>query len=145
MSSIIIYLVLSGVVNVVLGALWYSKLLFIKPYLRALGMTYEEMCNGKKKGMMHSVIVSFVVSIVTSWILWIIFINSGANGIGDLLFVSVALWLGFMALPALVDMLYGKEKQYTLWAVNAGFKLVFIIIVTFLYVWILADSYVIQG
>lgn len=39
----IIPLIIGGIFNMVLGALWYSKFLFAKPWMEESGVTFDEV------------------------------------------------------------------------------------------------------
>jgi len=100
----------------IIGAVWYSPLLFAKPWVAIVGRQMGEKPKGVYKGMIGSLIgdlfLSFVLAHIIRW--------SGANDWLDGLHIGLLTWLAFFAATMYPQSIYeGRPIKY--FAINAGY------------------------
>lgn len=111
---------LAAVLTFVLGMLWYSPLLFARPWMAAQGYT-EEALQRMQSGMGPTYAASFVCWFVMATVLALIAPHFG-EGVGATLAVGLHLWLGFSATVGLTANLF-SDKPLRLWFIDAGYQL----------------------
>jgi hypothetical protein len=111
--------VVIAVVNFFLSWLWYSPVLFMKPWAMALG-TYgkKEMTAEEKKAMPFLFISGFISSLLLSYGLQVIVHSIGATTFFGGLAVGVLAWATF-ALTHSLNTLFENRKPIVL-AINNG-------------------------
>lgn len=112
-------LLVSAVFLWVLGAFWYSPLLFAKPWVEIVGRKHGEKPEGVVTGMVSSLIGDFILAFVLGHIIgW-----AGARSFGWGLFVGLLCWLGFFAAPLYPQRIYeGRPFRYFL--ITGGYWLI---------------------
>jgi len=114
------------------GGVWYSPILFQKPWMKLMGDT------GNHKGGLtpaQAMAGEFVAILLTSYILahFIILIN--ATTVTATLQLAFWLWLGFQA-PMLLASVFFERRPLQLFIINAGQRLVAILVMaTILGLW----------
>lgn len=116
-------ILVSAVIQWLLGAAWYSPALFAKPWVAALGIDP----HGQRKGIAFAMICSLVGSLILSFVLWHMIGWAGAETAGAGAFVGFLCWLGFIAAPAFPQGLY-ERRPTRLFLINSGYWLVAILI-----------------
>jgi len=111
------------VVKVVVGALWYSPLLFLKPWQEGAGVSAETMRGGMAKGMTAWVIGAILMTFVLAHAVF----YAGARSIGTGAAVGFFNWLGFILVVQLDDWAAAKRRVSFL-AINAGANLIALVI-----------------
>ena len=109
----------------ILGATWYSPLLFAKKWMALIGITREP---GKRDGLLLGMTASLFGDVVMSFILANIVLWSGTAGFGKGSVLGVLVWMGFIAAPNLPQGLYEK-RPFKLFAINSGYWLLGLFIV----------------
>ena len=114
----------SAVIQWLLGALWYSPLLFAKPWMALVGIQKDA---ANRKSMVPGMISSFIGSLILSFVLahvvlWghVITLRRGA-------LVGFICWAGFIACPNFAQGLY-ESRPFKLFAINTGYWLVALIV-----------------
>jgi hypothetical protein len=102
-----------------LGALWYSPVLFGKPWQAMVAVRAET----RKTAMILGMIASLVASLATSFLLLQILFFTGWGGLKRGVFVGFCVWLGFIAAPLAAQYLY-EGRPCKLYAINTGYWLV---------------------
>jgi len=102
-----------------LGALWYSSLLFARPWVEIVGRKMGEQPKGVAKGMIGSFIGDLLLAFALNhFIIW-----SGASTIGWGAVVGFIVWLGFFAAVNYPQSVYeGRPFKYFL--INNGYWLI---------------------
>ena len=114
--------IVAAVVNMVVGAVWYSRSLFGKEWMKLTGRKLEEM-GGAGTGYG----VAAVGALVQSWILAHFVIYAGSANFWDGLVTGFWLWVGFIAVGIAVGTVFeGRPWKY--WQVTAGNMLVVLLI-----------------
>ena len=114
----------SGIAAMSLGFLWYSPVLFAKPWVKVMGYDMNDKAKmeemKKKAGPAYG--VSFLASLITAFILALILnaltINTPLYGMK----LGFAVWLGFVATVQLTGVLFQKNSM-KLFAINTGYQL----------------------
>lgn len=104
-----------------LGALWYSPVLFAKPWMALIGHKPDNA--DKSKSLIIGMISSFIGGLILSLILAHTVIWSGADNFGSGAFIGFINWLGFIAAPSYAQGIY-ESRPFKLFAINAGYWLV---------------------
>lgn len=127
----------AAVACMILGFLWYSPLLFAKPWMRLMGYDQtdkakqEEMRKGAGKLYAFSFLCSLVAAVVLGRIIHISTIHSALHGVK----MGAGVWLGFVTTVQLTDALFSK-KPFKLYLINTGYQLVcFLAMGTILAAW----------
>jgi len=109
----------AAVATMIIGFIWYSPMLFAKPWTRLMGIDMNDKAKlaGKLYGM------SFVASIVSAVVLAKIIDITTVNTIPYGMKVGFAVWLGFVATVQLTGALFGKQP-IKLFLINTGYQLV---------------------
>lgn len=114
----------AAVACMILGFLWYSPLLFAKPWMRLMGYDQtdkakqEEMRKGAGKLYAFSFLCSLVAALVLGRIIHISTIHSALHGVK----MGAGVWLGFVTTVQLTDALFSK-KPLKLYLINTGYQL----------------------
>jgi hypothetical protein len=114
----------AAISTLVVGFLWYSPLLFAKPWMREMG--YDMNDKAKIKEMQKSAgpayLASFVASLVSAFILALFFHEMHVPNVHYGLLVAFHVWLGFVATVQLTGVLFMKQSM-KLFAINTGYQL----------------------
>lgn len=129
-------IIIAAIVNVIIGSLWYSPLLFAKPWAKASGMKKEDMGKDYKMsaGMyVPPLIAAFVTSFVLAWFLNALHITSVGGGIE----IGFLAWLGFTTTAQVLNSwVFSNGRPKELYLINTGYHLViFCIMGAILAVW----------
>ena len=128
----ILPLIIGAVFNMVLGMLWYSPVLFAKPWMKEAGITQEsiEGSNGKM-GKVYMLTTLFAV--VTSYVIGLVITNLGITSILYGIIVAVIVWIG-TSFPMVIKNWGFEGRSIKLGLINHGYDLVVYIVVAILFV-----------
>lgn len=131
----ILPLVVITLVNFFLSWLWYSPVLFLKPWATALG-TYgkKEMTEAEKKAMPFLFLSGLVSSFLLAYGLQVIVHSIGATSFGAGLLVGVVAWATF-ALTHSLNTLFEARKPIVLVINNGLFLLTYAVYGGIVAVW----------
>jgi len=104
----------------ILGAIWFSPVLFAKPWAAMVGI---QKGSAKKNAMIAGMITSFVGSLVLSFMLAHLILWSGATTAAWGALIGFIAWAGFMAAPLAASYIY-EGRPFKLFAINLGYWLV---------------------
>jgi len=110
----------SAVILWILGAAWYSPVLFAKPWMAALNITPDP---AKKKGLIAGMIASLVGDFILVLALDHVIQWAHARDLHWGAFIGFLVWLGFFAAPSLPQGIY-ENRPFRLFAINNGYWLV---------------------
>jgi hypothetical protein len=107
------------------GFIWYSPILFAKPWMREMGYDPDDKVKIKEmqKSAGPSYFGSFVASLISAFVLALFFHWLQVRSLHNGLLTSFHVWLGFVATVQFTDALFQK-KSMKLFAINTGFQLV---------------------
>ena len=112
----------AAVINMVVGAIWYSPVLFAKDWSKLTGRKANEMGDGST-----SYVITFAGALLQAYILTHFVSYSGAVTAVEGAMTGFWLWLGFVAVVSAVHLVF-EGRSWTLWRINAGYFLVVLLI-----------------
>ncbi len=117
-------LLVSAIVQWLLGAIWYSPALFAKPWMTMVGI---QPGAAKKSSMIVGMIASFIGSLVLSFVLAHFLLWAGATTLGWGALIGFIVWTGFIAAPLVAQYIY-ESRPFNLFAINTGYWLLALVI-----------------
>lgn len=127
----ILPLIIGGIFNMVLGALWYSNVLFAKSWMKESGVTEEQISDSSGMGRVYG--LTMMMAIVTSYVIGFIVVNLGVTSIGQVLVVAVILFLG-TDLPMIIKNWGFERRTIKLGFINHSYQLVVYAVVGILFI-----------
>jgi hypothetical protein len=112
----------SAVLQWILGAIWFSPLLFAKPWKAMVYPTGAPQKNSMAAGM----IVSFIGSLILSFVLAHFIFWAGASTLQWGAMIGFIAWVGFIVAPLSASHIY-EGRPFNLFAINTGYWLVAIV------------------
>jgi uncharacterized protein DUF1761 len=116
-----IAILVAAFVPVVIGALWYSPMLFARPWMRAVGRTPEEI-SGASLGYAISVVGALITSYVLARVIKWAEVDDLFNGA----LIGVLIWLVIASVIAVNTWFGGRPRA--LWAIDAGYQLAALVV-----------------
>ena len=112
----------AAIATMVLGFLWYSPMLFARPWMVAMGYDPEDKARMQKSAG-KSYAISFVASLVSAFVLGkiisVMTVDTALYGLK----VGFAIWVGFVTTVQLTAKLFGNQST-KLYLINTGYQLV---------------------
>lgn len=119
----------AAVANVVLGMVWYHPKVFGAAWMRLANIS-PDTAEKVKKQMPVRAVCGFLASIIIAYVLANLGIVLGIfDIIGAVLDLAFSAWIGFIA-PVLLGAVLWEGKSLKLYAINAGFWLVSLIVMS---------------
>jgi len=115
----------AAVATMILGFLWYSPLLFDKPWTLAMGYDpndkakMEEMRRGA--GKLYG--ITFIASLISAFVLGKVIEITTVNSIFYGMKIGFAVWMGFVTTVQLTSTLF-KKRPIKLYLIDTGYQLV---------------------
>ena len=115
----------AAISTMVIGFLWYSPLLFAKPWMKEMGYDPNDKAKMEemKKTAGPAYVGSLVASLISAFTLALILHGFRAEDLHFGLMASFHIWLGFVATVQFTGALYTKQSM-KLFGVNTGYQLV---------------------
>jgi hypothetical protein len=114
-----------AIVDMVIGFLWYSPVLFANPWMKLMG--YDPNDKAKMAEMQKSAgpsyAISFIASLLAATVLGKIITISGVSTPLYGMKIAFAIWLGFVTTVQLTGAIFSKQPA-KLYAINTGYQLV---------------------
>lgn len=126
----IIGLIIGTLLNMGLGALWYSNVLFAKSWMKEAGITDEDIQSGNM-GQIYG--FTALSALLTSYVLGFLVCNLNIDNIFDGILFALILWAG-TNIPAIIKRWGFEGKSIKLGIINHGYDLVVYLLVITLYV-----------
>jgi len=125
MSVNMLAVLVAGVATMVLGFVWYSPILFAKPWMREMGYdpNDKEKMKEMQKGAGMTYGLSFVASLLSAFVLAKVLGLRPLEGALYGIKIGVAVWAGFVATVQLTSALFTKNSA-KLFFINTGYQLV---------------------
>ena len=114
----------SGVAMFVVGGLWYSPVLFARPWMARIGKKEEEIKRGTSP---MSYLLALVASLITAWVLAIVFSLAQVASLGTGLTLGALCWLGLAAATSLLHGVFALRPG-GLWLIDTGHALATILV-----------------
>lgn len=107
----------------VLGALWYSPLLFARPFIALKGYTPEQIAAMQTQGHAGEIGFALLTSLVLAYVLAHFVKFTGAETASSGALTGFWLWLGFVLTTNLSTVLF-EARPLGLYLINNGYHLV---------------------
>ncbi len=114
--------IVAALINMAVGAAWYSRSLFGKEWSKLTGRKLEEMSGG---GTGYA--VAAVAALVQAWVLVHFVTYAGSMTFWTGLVTGFWIWLGFVGLSMAAGFVF-EGRSWKLWKINAGYILVVLLI-----------------
>ncbi len=101
----------------VIGAVWYSPVLFGKEWMSLTGCTDKEVSDAKTKGVVKYYVIQLIITFVTFCVLGFAMNTLGVDNTSDGAFVGILAWLGF-ALPMHIGSIMWERRPFKLVLIN---------------------------
>ncbi len=115
----------TSVATMVIGFLWYSPLLFARPWMRLMGYDPDDKAKlaemQKEAGKLYGIV--FVATLIAAAVLAKIIDLTSVVSIFYGMKVGFGIWLGFVATTQLTGALFTKQPM-KLFLINTGYQLV---------------------
>ena len=111
----------SGIVSFILGGLWYSPLLFARPWVALMGKTEEEL-KATASGPASYVVV-FICGLLSAFALAVIIDRFQPVTVLTGVLVAVLCWAGFAGATSFGSALFSGQPR-GLWLINSAYNLV---------------------
>ena len=116
----------AAIATFVLGAFWYSPVLFAKQWMRAQGHTPEAL-EQMKKGVTKAYAVSVLCYLVMAYVMALLASYTQATSFAQGLWLGFLSWLGFVATTGLTANLF-SSKPILAWVIDAGYQLAYLLL-----------------
>ncbi len=115
----------AAVSTMVVGFLWYSPLLFAKPWMKEMGYDPNDKARMEemKKSAGPAYGGSFLASLISAFILALFLHEMRVESLHIGLLVGFHAWLGFVATVQFTSALFTKQSM-KLFGINTGYQLV---------------------
>ncbi|HEX7259375.1 MAG TPA: DUF1761 domain-containing protein [Candidatus Saccharimonadia bacterium] len=110
--------IVAAVVNMVIGAVWYSPILFAKPWMKATGKKMDDAVN-PGTGYALASVASIIIAMVMAHFIGRLAIESFLDGA----MFGLTAWLGFVATTHGVNYIF-EGRSLNLFNINVGYSLV---------------------
>lgn len=109
----------SVIANFVIGALWYSPLLFVNQWLAMAGVDRPIFDQGLPKALLGDLFSALAIALALNQVIrW-----SGSVGIRSGLLIALIVWVGFVASVLLAQVTY-EHRPFAFFAISAGYRLI---------------------
>lgn len=106
--------------TVILGGLWYSKLLFAKLFIKNISLSEEEL---KKGGTSLIFLYEFLAAFITNYVLASILLMLNVTYFWDGFQIGIILWIGFVTMTQLSTVTFEK-RNFNLYLIQIMYRLV---------------------
>ncbi len=110
-------LAVAVVTNFVMGSIWYSPALFIKPWMAMSGVKKAEFDKGLPTALVGDLFASTAMAFVLAHAIRYASAGTLAQG----LLVTFWCWLGFVAAVMIASVTY-EHRPFKYFAINAGYR-----------------------
>jgi surface polysaccharide O-acyltransferase-like enzyme len=117
--------VVSALATMVVGFLWYSPMLFAKPWTILMGYDPNDKAkmDEMRKSAGPSYSMSLVASLLAAFVLGNLIAVSGTMGAVDGLKIGLVVWLGFVTTVQFTNALFSRQPN-KLYLINTGYQAV---------------------
>ena len=115
------------VVNMVVGAIWYSPAMFAKDWAKLTGRKMDEMGDGTNGYILTTIGALLQAFILLHFVTYAHYFYPTYSDAMVGLITATWAWLGFVAVPQGVNMVFANTRK-KLFAINTGYFLVVLLI-----------------
>ena len=123
----ILAVLVAALLTFVLGAFWYSPLLFARQWMQAQGYTPEKVEEMKKRGAARAYVVSALCYFVMAYVMALLASYVNSTSVVQGLWLGFLAWLGFAATIGLTGNMF-SQKPIAAWVIDAGYQLAYLLI-----------------
>lgn len=113
---------LGAVMNMVIGAFWYSPLLFRKQWIQLMGFQKKDLEKAKKEGMGKTYAIQFGASLVMSYMIGYFLSALEITSVEIALKITFFAWVGLIA-PVTLGSILWEGKSLKLYILNNAYTL----------------------
>ena len=127
----ILVVAITALIPLIVGTLWYSRLIFGKKWRQYEGVTPEMEEHMKKRSIVKKIVVAYITYFLIAYALAILVNYMVIAAIMPAIILAVVVWLGFMVPAAISDYLWSPHrKDWGLYHLHIGYFLVSTIIMS---------------
>lgn len=119
---------LASLASMVVGFVWYSPLMFAKPWMKHMKLDAKKLKESQKK-MGKTYGMSFITTVVTAGVLALLLNTSLVITMTEGLMLGGVVWLGFVATTMFTGVLF-SEMPVGLFLINSGYQLASILVMS---------------
>ena len=123
----ILAVIVAAVATFILGAVWYSPVLFARQWMQAHGYTPEKVEEMRQKGMARAYAVSVLCYLAMAYVLALLASYTQATSLAHGLWLGFLAWLGFAAPLGLTAHMF-SDKPIAVWVIDAGYQLAYLLL-----------------
>lgn len=113
--------VVAAVASMVVGFLWYSPMLFAKPWMK-LSKLDEKKMKAAQKDMPKTYGISFIAALITAYVIAVLLNSMLISSISEGLMLGGFVWVGFIATTMVTGVLF-QGMSWGLFFINSGYQL----------------------
>lgn len=113
-------LLIGAISNMIIGALWYSPILFGKVWMKLAGITEADI---EKENSSKSMLLGLIPSILSVFFLYLMLAISNANSFLEALSIGTIASVGFAGMTLLNNVIFEK-RPFKLFLLNVGYAFV---------------------
>jgi uncharacterized protein DUF1761 len=123
----ILAVIVAAVATFILGAIWYSPILFAKQWTQAHGYTPEKLEEIRKRGVTRAYAVSVLCYLVMAYVFALLASYTQATSLAQGLWLGFLAWLGFAATIGLTANMF-SEQPFAVWVIDTGYQLSYLLL-----------------
>lgn len=119
-------ILVAAVLNMVIGALWYSPGLFGRSWMDLVGFRHADVqkrAAGARRPYVITFVGSFVMAYALARVMWYAKVQSAGAGA----MMGLLAWLGFVATTHAANYLF-EGRPFRLYSINTGYPLVSLVL-----------------
>ena len=115
----------AAIATMILGFLWYSPLLFARPWMILMGYDPNDKAKLEemRKGAGQTYGIAFLCSLASAFVLAKVIDVASVDSVLYGMKYGFAIWLGFVTTVQLTGALFGRQP-FRLYLINTGYQLV---------------------
>ncbi len=115
---------ISAVAYFILGAMWYSKLLFAKIWIKHIGKTEDQLKEGFSP---LAFLWSFIWSFIAAYGIARLMVWTGGDSVGDGFLIGLLAGISFVLAPWIINNLFERRSKALL-SINVAYHVVGLIV-----------------
>lgn len=119
----------AGIISMVVGSIWYSPVMFAKPWMESLGLSDKKLSEMKKNTSMGKTYsIMFLGALVMGYVMAMLVRVTNTTMLDTGGMLGFWVWLGFVA-PAMLGGVLFEQKPMQWYLVNVGYYLVVLVLI----------------
>ncbi len=110
--------------SMVIGAAWYSQLMFVKPWMKLIGKTEFQ---GDTSNLPQLLVITAIANLITAYVLALALSYTQSQGLIEGALLGFWLWVGFVATTSLPNYLF-KGQSLQLYLIESSNHLVALVV-----------------